>query len=667
LQLKIQPIVMKKLKIPAHFSYFLSVYGYSLLFYFCFRLILVFATWEYANGVLDKWYWIPKALAKGIVFDSLASMIILFLPFLLFSFFQTFSIKNRFLLRGVHAVMMLAYCVSFLMCVGDVGFFSVFYSRLNAVIFDWADPSDITINIIGSLWYLFVAFGAICALFIWLCGRSLKKFVLTDQNKNPYFSNYSAAISFCLVGLLAYTFTKRITSNIPVEAQAANFSPYAYPNQITLNASYTFIKSLYSVKSDPDVFRFKMMPESTAISIIRKQLGLEGKPWLNGSPLARKVDFETPPQPHNVVLILMESMSAHYLAHYKNMPLEDGKQLVLTPFLDSLAKESVFFDNFFSSGVHTSNGIYSSLTGYPIIPGQHPMLRNPMEEYAHNLPKILRGQGYQTNFFFSHDKLFDNMSQFLLANGIEKHYSQEDYPKEDIVNTWGLPDHKLLRFAIPKITESTVKGKPFFTTLLTISHHAPFYFPTDIKVNYTSQKPENQIVEYSDWAIRDFMEKAKKEPWFDNTIFLLVADHGTMAGVNDYDLPLSMTHVPMLIYAPKIIKPELKKTMGGQIDIPEMILGLLHVPHVNNSFGIDLLRGQRETIFFQNDSKIGSADSTLFSVSRISAKQHSIYKYQERSIIDIAKNVGERATFLERISIAAPQTAQWMIKNGKTK
>jgi Sulfatase len=119
---------------------------------------------------------------------------------------------------------------------------------------------------------------------------------------------------------------------------------------------------------------------------MREQLGLTGQPWLEGSPLARKVDFDTPPLKHNVVLILMESMSAHYIARFKNMPLEDGKQMVLTPYLDSLTNESIFFDNFFSSGVHTSNGIYSSLNGYPIIPGAHPLMRNPIEKYDRNLP-----------------------------------------------------------------------------------------------------------------------------------------------------------------------------------------------------------------------------------------------------------------------------------------
>jgi phosphoglycerol transferase MdoB-like AlkP superfamily enzyme len=660
--------VMKKIKIPAHFSYFLSVYGYSLLFYFCFRLILVAFTWEYANGVpvAEKFWRITKAVLMGTVFDSMVSLIILFFPFLIFTILHTFSYNKRWILRGVHYVMMLAFSLSFFMCVGDIPFFSVFYSRLNAVIFDWADPSDITFNITKTFWHFFIIVFAILGFFVWLCSRSLKKYVLTDQNENPYFSPLSAVISFFLVGLMSFSFVKKVNSDTPIEAQAAHFSEYAYPNQITLNASYTFVKSLYGLKKDADIYKFKLMNEDTALGIMRAQLGLTGE-WLNGSPLARKVDFDAPPLKHNVVLILMESMSSHYISRFKNMPLEDGKQLVLTPFLDSLTNESIFFDNFFSSGVHTSNGIYSSFNGYPIIPGAHPLMRNPIEKYDHNLPQILRGQGYSTSFFFSHDKLFDNMSPFLLANGIEKHYSQEDYPKSDIVTTWGVPDHKLLRFAIPKITESAATGKPFFTTILTISHHAPFYFPKDITVNYKSQKAENQIVEYSDWAIRDFMEKAKKEPWFDNTIFLLVADHGTMAGVNDYDLPLSMTHVPMFIYAPKLLKPEIKKTMGGQIDIPEIILGLLHIPHVNNSFGMDILRGPRDAIFFQNDSKIGSADSTLFSIYRTSAEQQGVYKYQERSIEDLSKTAGARGRYLERLSMAAPQAAQWMIRNGKTK
>jgi phosphoglycerol transferase MdoB-like AlkP superfamily enzyme len=657
---------MRNLKLPAHFSYFSSIIGYGLLFFFFFRLILVGITWDYANGIPDKWSLTFKALLMGAVFDSFVSATILFLPFLIFSISNTFSYKNKWLVGAVHYLTMLAFSISFFLCVADIPFFSVFYSRLNAVIFDWADPSDITVNIVGSYWYFFLIFAGICAFFMWLCNRSLKKYVLTDQNSNPHFTKLSAVTSFSLIGLLIFTASKRVESKTPVEAQAVNFSEYAYPNQITLNPAFTFTKSLYSIKKDPDIYKFKMMDEDTAISMMRKELALEGKEWLNGSPLARQVKFDAAPQYHNVVLILMESMSAHYLNRFQNMPQEEGKLLSLTPYLDSLVGQSIFFDNFFSSGVHTSNGIYSTMNGYPIIPGQHPLMRNPIEKYDNNLPQILRGHGYHTNFFFSHDKRFDNMSDFLTANGIEKHYSQEDYPKADIVNTWGVPDHKLLRFSIPKMTEAAATGKPFYTTLLTISHHAPFYLPKDISINYKSKKIENQIVEYSDWAIRDFMEKAKTQPWFDNTIFVLVADHGTMAGVNNYDLPLSMTHVPMFIYAPKIVKPVIKKAVGGQIDIPETVLGLLRIPHVNNSFGIDLLRGQRSAIYFQNDSKIGAADTTLFSIYRTSAKQQGVYEYQKQSVENISQQMRDKSVYLEHLSLAAPQAAQWMIKHGKT-
>ena len=656
--------MIKKLKIPAHFSYFLSIYGFSLLFYLFFRLLLVGLTWEYASGVPQKWAYTFKALLMGVVFDTLVSFTIMFFPFVIYSVLRTFSLKNTWILRGVHYTMMLIFSASFLLCSADIPFFSFFYSRLNAVVFDWADTSGITFSIVGGYWYFFLLYGAICWFFIWLCGKSLKKYVLTDQNANPYFSKLSAFTSFGLVALLIFTFVKRVESTNNFDVNAVNFSEYAYPNQITLNPAYTFTKSLYTIKKDPDVFKFKMMQEDTAINIVRRQLGLEGE-WLNGSPLARKVSFDSPPQYHNVVLVLMESMSGHYLSRFNYLPQENGQPLSLTPFLDSLSEQSIFFDNFFSSGVHTSNGIYSTLTGYPIIPGQHPLQRNPEEKY-NNLPQILRGQGYQTTFFFTHDKRFDNMSAFLSNNGYDQQYSEESYPKADIGNTWGVPDHKMLNFALPKINDMAAKGKPFFTTLLTVSHHAPFFLPKDIKINYKSQKVEHQIVEYSDWALRNFMEQASKQAWYDNTIFVFVADHGIMTGVNHYDLPLSMTHIPLFIYAPKLVKSEVKKSVGGQIDVSETILGLLHIPHVNNTFGIDLLRGEREAIFFQNDSKLGAADTTHFSIYRLSANQQGLYKYQERSVENIAPEEKERALYFERLSKAAPQTAQWMIKNGKT-
>ncbi|MEY4904214.1 MAG: hypothetical protein RLZZ292_2029 [Bacteroidota bacterium] len=149
------------------------------------------------------------------------------------------------------------------------------------------------------------------------------------------------------------------------------------------------------------------------------------------------------------------------------------------------------------------------MTGYPPLLRQHPLKKTYIEQY-HSLPSILKEKGYTTTFFTNADEQYDNLGVFLNINGLDKTYSQKDYPSNEIVGTWGAPDHFVFNFSIPIIQQLANQTKPFFVTILTNSNHPPLYLPTNIDFIPKAQTIENQMIEYADWSISLFMEKAKK-------------------------------------------------------------------------------------------------------------------------------------------------------------
>ena len=167
------------------------------------------------------------------------------------------------------------------------------------------------------------------------------------------------------------------------------------------------------------------------------------------------------------------------------------------------------------------------------------------------------------------------MNAFFRTNGYDEVFSQEDYPADKVVNSFGVQDDFLYDYAIPVLNQRAATGQPFFATLLSISNHPPYVIPPFFHPK--TSEPETQIVEYADWALRQFFEEARKQPWFDNTIFVLEGDHGKLVGDAECELPESYNHIPLMIYSSRI-HPEEKNTFGGQVDIQPTICLLYTSP-----------------------------------------------------------------------------------------
>lgn len=444
----------------------------------------------------------------------------------------------------------------------------------------------------------------------------------------------------------------RFESKSPIRVGTAYFSNYAFPNQLGLNPVFTFLRSYLDAKKDQSD-KIQLISDEIALSNTQIYLNRVGNKL---APLAKEiVPDSTNSNPPNVVLILMESMSSAKMSRF-------GNPDQLTPFLDSIAQIGFSFDNFYSTGTHTFNGIFSTLFSYPALFSKHPMKGVEIPKF-NGIASVLKQHGYTTTYFTTHDDQFDNVGGFLRGNDYEQIISKEHYPSDQVKSTLGVPDDYLFEFAIPKLNDLHKKNQPFFVAMMTASDHGPYVIPEYFKPKQSDVK--KQIVEYADWSLKKFIDLATPQPWFNNTLFVFVADHGAYMDAK-YDVPLSYNHVPFIIYSPNLIKEGKSfDAFGSQTDVFPTLMNLIQLPYINNTLGVDLFTEKRPYAYFCNDDKLAVIDNEFLFIYRKNAEK-SLYKHRENSVVDYIKQFPNKADSMQNYAISQMQAAQYLIEKKLT-
>ena len=447
----------------------------------------------------------------------------------------------------------------------------------------------------------------------------------------------------------------RFAMKSPIRWGTAFFSPYNFANQLGLNPVYTFMRSWLD-KNESKAVRYNSLPEADAEEMVRKNLAVENYDSTR-SPVARAVVSSGSPRRFNVVLVLMESMTAKNMKRFGN----SGN---ITPVLDALYSHSISFSDFYSDGNHTFNGIYSSLYGYHSLPMVHHMKDITHQQPYSGLPTALREAGYHTTFFTTHDDQFDNMAGFLLPNGFEKIISEKDYPDDAVLSTLGVPDHIMFGKVISEMDRMRLDGKPMFMAMITGSNHEPFVLPEDISLKTHSPELAQRMVEYADWSVGKFISDASSHSWFDSTIFVFTGDHGGL--ISGCDPYLAFHHIPLIIYAPKIFShPEEINDVCGQADIYATVCGLLNLSYMNNSMGIDLIHQQRKYFVFNFDEEICCVTKNNF--LRMGHDQEHFFEISEDRKNLVATERSMQADSMKKILEATIQVTQRMIEGKRMK
>ena len=623
------------------------------------RTLLLLTNLQHIESVSSKASWIFSALLRGIWFDNVIACYISALPLVVICILGLFNKVNKITFSSFNVYYILIYTVVFAIGFADIPYFAYFFKHLNSSIFNWNEESSTTAKMIfeETSYYIYMGVFLLVVIAFGYLVFKLSKRLLKLQQENIKGKEYFIYIPTCIIlAILCILGIRGRFGYNPIKTSQAYFCNNSFLNQLGINPSFYFLRDVIeSSKTHHSIDN--VISEKDAISYTQKFFGLNPADEQK-SPIARYIKAESPAKDMNVVVILMESMSADLLK-----VTENGKEI--TPFLNQLIKKSYYFDHFYSAGTHTNHGILATLYGLPALFDKN-MMKNVTIPLCQGLPNTLQEQNYKTMFFMPHESQYDNMNAFLLENGFEEIYSQENYPPKMRKNSFGVADDFLLSYSLNKINEKAPTSSPFFATILTVSNHPPYIVPE--KFEKVSTKPEFQIVAFADDAIRQFFADAEKQSWFKNTIFVLLGDHGKIVGTQTYEMPLSLNHIPLIIYSPAFTDmPTTVSNPGGQVDVFPTIMGLLDRSYMNNTFGVDMFKTKRPYMFFSSDNALGCIDEKYFYTYNFKSKIDGLYKYSENSSDNLLSQFKQKADSMNLYSAAMFQTANYMLKHELTR
>lgn len=320
-------------------------------------------------------------------------------------------------------------------------------------------------------------------------------------------------------------------------------------------------------------------------------------------PFERRVAARPVPPgvpPPNVIIVICESFSAYKSSMW-------GNPLDTTPFFAELCRQGVFFDNCYTPHVGTARGVWATLTGIPDVEMVETASRNPTLVDQHTI--LGDFAGYEKFYFLGGSTSWANIRGLLTKNVSDLQIFESGHFKSPRVDVWGISDKSLFLEAHEVLRAQT---KPFVAVIQTAGNHRPYTIPREDLKEFSrvdlpaaalaaagfDSLPELNAFRYTDYTFRKFMEAARAAPYFDNTIFVFVGDHGiggnagTMLPPAWTEQRLTCYHVPLLFYAPKFLAPQRVHAVASQVDVLPTVAALANLPHRNTTLGRDLLRQQ---------------------------------------------------------------------------
>jgi phosphoglycerol transferase MdoB-like AlkP superfamily enzyme len=637
---------MIKYTLPKHLHYILAAYFVVICFFFLFRLVILPLNTEAFSALLNEeaqGFWlIVKAFIMGFRFDTVIACYVLAPVSLALIGAYFLNIKSLLYYKIIHYFTLIVFSICFIISLIDIPYFNFFFNRFTIQGLAWMDSPDFVFKmIVQDPTYLLSLVGLllIISLYVFIMRKFFRHYLASQAEVETLVKStlktrlITAFVSIFLLGFLFLGIRGRLEQKSPIRVGTAYFSNNPLINQMGLNPIFTFIKSLEE-KSKIAKTELNLMDKTQAQAFVKAEFE-RMRATKTGE---RELVFD---KNTNVVLVMMESMGTCFIGDF-------GAEK-LTPNLDQLIHQSVSYDNVYTAGIHTYNGVYSSLFGQPALMDKHTMHYTIIPEVKGGLHAVLKENGYNTYYYTTHDDQFDNIGGFLSANGAEKIVSVHDYNSSEVKSTMGVPDHVMFNKIIEQLN-SRESDKAFFVSVLTGSFHSPFVLPEDISLQTKSEELKDKMIEYADWAIGKFIQDAKKSDWFDNTLFVFVADHGAYKGVSPYEIAMSYHHTPYLFYAPGKLTPKRVENIGLQIDTPAMIYSYLGIDN-QQTLGIDFDIHPRKYAYFSANDKLGVLDEEYFYIWNRNGQEY-LYKYKTKDRTNYIKSMPERANEMKQYGFA---------------
>ncbi|MBX2932898.1 MAG: sulfatase-like hydrolase/transferase [Ferruginibacter sp.] len=454
---------------------------------------------------------------------------------------------------------------------GEIIFWDEFNVRYNFIAVDYlVYTNEVLVNIWESYNIPLIATGiAIAAVAIVLLVH--KKIYASQQVSMRFARRTVFFLLFMLLPLAGYFL---------VNNRIKDISNNNYVNELSGNGIYEFGAAFWHNEIDYNKF-YATNNDTANFRILRNMLQAPNATFTsNPLSIERQIKNDSPEHKWNIVLISVESLSGDYLAHF-------GNTENITPCLDSLIPHGLWFNQFYASGTRTVRGLEALSLAIPPTPGQS-IVRRPDNDDMFTMGSVLKAKGYDVKYIYGGNSFFDNMGKFF-SNSSYTVLDKRDIPDSfiHVTTAWGADDEASFNFTLQQCDNSFKDGKLFFNHIMTVSNHRPYIYPEGrIDISPTYQSVQG-AVKYTDYAINKFLKDAQHKPWFNNTLFVIVADHCSKSA-GKTDLPVNRYHIPCIIYAPQLIKPAIENRLVSQIDLAPTLLGLLNLNYTSRFMGYDI-------------------------------------------------------------------------------
>jgi phosphoglycerol transferase MdoB-like AlkP superfamily enzyme len=635
---RIGPAILGRLR-PA--AALLAAY---LLIGFVLRLVL---WWKFGRPADAGVATLPVLLGAGIVNDGVQGFSLLapFVAYFLLARARPAGGRRPWL--AVFAVLLFfsVVYVSF----SEYYFFEEFNARFNIVAFDYLMyPTEV----VGDLWaeYPVLTVLGVAAVTAVLLVCLLRHALFATLPPLPLGRRLLAVGAYALAAAA-------LVSLYPTDALSR--SRNRVKNEIAQNGLGSFFRAAYTSEIDYATY-YATRPAAQNLQLLEAFLAQGGSRFT--APGSGSLEREFPARADglgrlNVVLVSSEAFGAEFSQLY-------GSERNLTPHFDALARAGMWFSRTYASGTRTVRGLEALTSSFPPIPTVS-ILRRPGNENIATWGAVMRQLGYHTSFLYGGYGYFDNMNYFYANNGFEV-LDREAIDKVRFENIWGVSDEDLFDRSIAHFDALHARGTPFFSIIMTTSNHKPFTFRKGLEVIDIPPQGGGRPagVKYADYALGYFLREAAGHEWFDNTVFVVIADHGARV-YGKTEIPLRTYEIPLLVYAPKHIRPQRIDTLMTQVDVAPTVLGLLGLPYRAPFFGQDVRvadADRRVAVFNHNhDVAILKDDRiVIFGMNR----QVGAYRY------DRAANSYTRIApqpELEDLGIAWFQTASELFRDRRFK
>jgi phosphoglycerol transferase MdoB-like AlkP superfamily enzyme len=647
--------------LPKTLLWVVNLLGIYLLMFTFFRLV-TFLAFRPEDGIVNGL--IPTFLL-GLRFD-LRWISLILLPIVLISlrpqYSPFYSAKNKKVWNWYLALT--TFFVVFFFA-ADFGCFSYNNTRLNASALNFAEDPKISAMMLWQsypMFWLLLALVVAVLLLKWMFRQTHVYVISRTEGKGiPYRRNWFVATSL-LLGFMVYG----SVSSQPLKWNHAFKMKDGFTSYLALNPLQNFFTTLK--------FRKPQFNEGKAkdyFPVMAEWMGLKNSSFSYRRQVGPKSSSaNTKP---NVVLVVCESFSM-----YKSSM--SGNPLNTTPYFQSLADSGVFFERCFTPHFSTARGLFATLTGTPDVQLSKFSTRNPLALDQHTI--INNFEGYQKMYFLGGSPSFNNFEGLVKNINDVQMYTEGRFSTKP-VNVWGISDKDLFAEANKVFKEQT---KPFFAIVQTADNHRPFMIPEGDKDFQRVELPEDSLKKYgfgsvdelnsfryADYCFRNFIEQAKKEEYFENTVFVFVGDHGVSGNAKEVypDVwtaeRLTDEHVPLLFYAPYLLQPKKHSEVVSQIDVLPTIASLTGQKYVNTTLGRDLLdpanKNHYAFIIYHDEGQIGLMTDNFYFTKNINFQKEELHLLPAAQYS--AKQQDSIKAKMSEVTTAFYETAKWMLMNNK--